>query len=93
MGCGSGRWARWVAPKVGRLHCIDPSIAIDVARKNLAIWQVMQDAQRISKILCSASSLLRRFSGSILRPGWRSWARALRICHPCNVSSRSWGSL
>jgi SAM-dependent methyltransferase len=35
MGCGSGRWARWVAPKVGRLHCIDPSIAIDVARKNL----------------------------------------------------------
>src|SRR5580698_7738392 len=36
MGCGSGRWARWVAPKVGHLHCIDPSIAIDVARKNLA---------------------------------------------------------
>jgi SAM-dependent methyltransferase len=36
MGCGSGRWARWVAPKVGRLHCIDPSAAIDVARKNLA---------------------------------------------------------
>ena len=36
MGCGSGRWARWVARKVGRLHCIDPSIAIDVARKNLA---------------------------------------------------------
>ena len=36
MGCGTGRWARWVAPKVGRLHCIDPSIAIDVARKNLA---------------------------------------------------------
>lgn len=36
MGCGSGRWARWVAPKVGLLHCIDPSIAIDVARKNLA---------------------------------------------------------
>jgi SAM-dependent methyltransferase len=35
MGCGSGRWARWVAPRVGRLHCIDPSIAIDVARKNL----------------------------------------------------------
>ena len=36
MGCGTGRWARWVAPKVGRLHCIDPSIAIDVARKTLA---------------------------------------------------------
>lgn len=36
MGCGSGRWARWVAPRVGRLHCIDPSAAIDVARANLA---------------------------------------------------------
>ena len=37
MGCGSGRWARWVAPHVGRLHCIDPSSeAIEVARINLA---------------------------------------------------------
>jgi SAM-dependent methyltransferase len=36
MGCGSGRWARWVAPRVGRLHCIDPSNAIEVARKSLA---------------------------------------------------------
>lgn len=37
MGCGSGRWARFVAPKVGRLHCIDPSsAALDVARGNLA---------------------------------------------------------
>ena len=36
MGCGSGRWARWVAPKVGHLHCIDPSDAIEVARSNLA---------------------------------------------------------
>ncbi len=36
MGCGSGRWARFVAPKVGRLHCIDPSSAIEVARENLS---------------------------------------------------------
>jgi SAM-dependent methyltransferase len=36
MGCGSGRWARWVAPRVGRLHCIDPSDAIDVASNKLA---------------------------------------------------------
>jgi SAM-dependent methyltransferase len=35
MGCGSGRWARWVAPKVGHLHCIDPSEAVEVARVNL----------------------------------------------------------
>src|SRR5262245_23826390 len=24
-GCGSGRWAACVAPRVGRLHCIDAS--------------------------------------------------------------------
>ena len=35
LGCGSGRWAKWVAPRVGRLHCIDPSDAINVARNNL----------------------------------------------------------
>jgi SAM-dependent methyltransferase len=35
MGCGSGRWAKLVAPKVRRLHCIDPSSALEVARRNL----------------------------------------------------------
>lgn len=35
LGCGSGRWAKMVAPRVGRLHCIDPSNALDVARRNL----------------------------------------------------------
>ena len=36
LGCGSGRWAALVAPRVGKLHCIDPSAAIEVARRNLA---------------------------------------------------------
>lgn len=37
MGCGSGRWARFVAPRVGRLNCIDPSLqALGTARSNLA---------------------------------------------------------
>jgi ubiquinone/menaquinone biosynthesis C-methylase UbiE len=36
LGCGSGRWAKFVAPRVGRLNCIDPSAALEVARKNLA---------------------------------------------------------
>ncbi len=36
MGCGAGRWARWIAPRVGRLHCIDPSDAIEVARERLS---------------------------------------------------------
>ncbi len=35
MGCGSGRWAQFVIPKVGRLNCIDPSSAIYVAESNL----------------------------------------------------------
>ncbi len=36
LGCGSGRWAEHVAPRVGTLHCVDPSDAIDIARRNLA---------------------------------------------------------
>ncbi len=36
MGCGSGRWARLVAPRAALLHCIDPSEAIEVARGNLS---------------------------------------------------------
>jgi SAM-dependent methyltransferase len=37
LGCGSGRWAKFVAQRVGELHCIDPSAeALDVARRNLA---------------------------------------------------------
>ncbi len=36
LGCGSGRWANFVAPKVGFLHCIDPSSAIDIAKRNLS---------------------------------------------------------
>ena len=39
MGCGSGRWAKFVAPKVGTLYCVDPSEAIHVARKNLVPFQ------------------------------------------------------
>ncbi|MBV9929357.1 MAG: class I SAM-dependent methyltransferase [Alphaproteobacteria bacterium] len=37
LGCGSGRWAKLVAPRVGHLHCIDPAgEALAVARRNLA---------------------------------------------------------
>jgi ubiquinone/menaquinone biosynthesis C-methylase UbiE len=36
LGCGSGRWARLVAPRVGELHCIDASApALEVAKRNL----------------------------------------------------------
>jgi ubiquinone/menaquinone biosynthesis C-methylase UbiE len=37
MGCGSGRWAILVAPKVGALTCIDPSTeALAVAQRKLS---------------------------------------------------------
>jgi SAM-dependent methyltransferase len=36
LGCGSGRWAKLVAPRVGTLHLIDPSGALNVAKRNLA---------------------------------------------------------
>lgn len=36
LGCGSGRWAAGVAPRVGLLHCIDPSEeALAVAKRRL----------------------------------------------------------
>ena len=38
LGCGSGRWAYFVAPRVGVLHCIDASAeALAVARRKLAV--------------------------------------------------------
>ena len=37
MGCGSGRWAKLVAPRFSKLTCIDPSLeALSIAKKNLA---------------------------------------------------------
>jgi len=37
IGCGSGRWAALVSPRVGHLYLIDPSEAVlNVARKNLS---------------------------------------------------------
>src|SRR5205807_5594292 len=37
IGCGSGRWARFVAPRARAIACVDPSTrAASVARMNLA---------------------------------------------------------
>jgi SAM-dependent methyltransferase len=35
MGCGSASWAKLLSPRDGHLHCIDPSAALDVAKRNL----------------------------------------------------------
>ena len=40
LGCGSGRWAVLVAPRVGKLHCIDPSPkALEVCRRKCARYE------------------------------------------------------
>lgn len=37
LGCGSGRWAKHVAPRVAHLHCVDASAeALNVAKRNLS---------------------------------------------------------
>jgi SAM-dependent methyltransferase len=54
MGCGSGRWARFVAPRVGILHCIDPSCALEVARRNLNVYPNI----RFHKASVSSNNLL-----------------------------------
>lgn len=37
IGCGSGRWAKIVAPKVKKLYCVDASEeALEIAKKNLS---------------------------------------------------------
>ncbi|MBK7391775.1 MAG: class I SAM-dependent methyltransferase [Chloracidobacterium sp.] len=37
LGCGSGRWASFVAPRVGKLYLFDPSNdALEVAKRNLS---------------------------------------------------------
>ncbi len=49
MGCGSGRWAKMMAPQVGHLHCIDPSSALEVAKlalsaeKNVSFYRASVD--------------------------------------------------
>ncbi len=36
MGCGSGRWAKLISPKVKLLNCIEPSNAMEIAKKNIS---------------------------------------------------------
>lgn len=36
FGCGTGRWAQFIAPHVSQIHCIDPSEAINVCRSKLS---------------------------------------------------------
>lgn len=57
MGCGSGRWANLVAPRVGRLHCIDPSRALVVAQRNLSAHRNIEfHAASVDTVALPASS-------------------------------------
>jgi ubiquinone/menaquinone biosynthesis C-methylase UbiE len=52
MGCGSGRWARLVAPRVGHLTCIDASPdALDIAKRNLS------SVANVSFVNCTANEV------------------------------------
>lgn len=52
LGCGSGRWAAAVAPRVGFLHCIDAAReALEVAKKRLA------DSTNVDFHLASVSAI------------------------------------
>lgn len=52
LGCGSGRWAAGFAPRVGKLHCIDPAAeALDVARTR------MKSADNVCFHLASADKI------------------------------------
>ena len=57
MGCGSGRWAEFVAPKVGILHCIEPSKSINVAKKKLKKFKnIVFHCKTVNKIKLKNSS-------------------------------------
>jgi ubiquinone/menaquinone biosynthesis C-methylase UbiE len=52
LGCGSGRWAKMVAPRVGTLNLIDPSpAALAVAKRNLS------EASNVSFYVADAGSI------------------------------------
>lgn len=69
IGCGSGRWAMLVAPRVGHLHAIDPAAdALAVARGNLA------GLANVSFHQASVSALP-------LADGSLDFAYALRVLH------------
>lgn len=69
LGCGSGRWASLVAPRVGRLHCIDPSErALSVAR------QALGSRSNVDFHLAGADSIP-------LAPGSQSFGYSLGVLH------------
>lgn len=69
IGCGSGRWAKFVAKRVGELHCVDASEdALQVARRNLHA--------------CSNIAFHRASVGELsIEPGSLDFAYSLGVLH------------
>ncbi|WP_164920660.1 class I SAM-dependent methyltransferase [Thermosynechococcus vestitus] len=77
MGCGSGRWARGVAAKVGHLTCIDPSSkALAAAKRNLAVFH------NISFINASTSDMP-------LEPNSQDFGYSLGVLHHLPDTTRA----
>lgn len=69
IGCGSGRWARLTAPRVGHLTCVDASAqAVGVARRALA------DVPNCSFVVASVDELP-------FEPGSLDFAYSLGVLH------------
>lgn len=68
MGCGSGRWARLMAPRVGHLHCIDPSDALDVAKR------ILENQSNVSFYRASVDDI-------ILPPNSQDFGYSLGVLH------------
>lgn len=68
MGCGTGRWARFVAPRCGLLNCIDPSSALAVARQSL----VLQNNIRFHQA---------SVSNNCITPGSQDFGYSLGVLH------------
>lgn len=90
LGCGSGRWARHVAPRVGWLHCIDASVeALSVAQRNLGgLQNCMFHAASVSAIPLNDNSMDFGYSLGVLHhvpdtlEGIRSCVAKLKISAP-----------
>ena len=73
LGCGSGRWARRVAPRVGTLHLIDPSeaigVALDLPRKRLA-WTNLEGDVGLANIDGSDARIVLKGQGMLTGICW-----------------------
>ena len=81
IGCGSGRWARCVAPRVGTLHCVDASeAAVVAAQKNLSgIGNCQFHVAAVADLPFAEATLDFAYSLGVLHHLPDAWA-GLRAC-------------